>query len=136
MKILFLTSTYPIKPGDPIPSFVADLAEHLVARHDCQVHVVAPGSDRAANEETVNGIHLHRFQYAWPKHTQCLSYGAGMTANMRSSRRAKFQLPGWLASMTCKILRWAPKCDLMHAHWSSRGSWPHWSNVKSAVRWF
>ena len=121
MKILFLTSTYPLQTGDPIPSFVADLAEHLVERHDCQVHVVAPGSAAAANEETVNGVHVHRFQYAWPRQRQCLSYGAGMTANMQSSLRAKCQLPAWLTAMTCKIIRWAPQCDLMHAHWVEPG---------------
>ena len=42
MRVLFVTTTYPLQPGDSIPSFVADLASALVRDHGVTVRVVAP----------------------------------------------------------------------------------------------
>ena len=121
MRVLFLTSTYPRQAGDPTPSFVADLAEHLVLQQGCEVHVVAPGNAETPYEDAINGVYLHRFQYAWPQQRQCLSYGAGMVVNLRKSWRAKCQVPGWMLSMTFKAMYWARQCDLIHAHWVEPG---------------
>jgi len=121
MRVCFLTSTYPKRAGDEIPGFVADLAEQLVAGHNCEVHVLAPGDGDVPAEDWINGVHVHRFQYAWPARRQCLSYGDGIPDNVRNRPRAKFQIPGWALSMALKSMHWARKCDLIHAHWIEPG---------------
>ena len=121
MRVCFLTSTYPQRAGDSTPSFVADLAEHLVCEQGCEVHVVAPGSPCAAGEETVGGVHLHRFRYAWPADRQRISYGWGITENLRAHPLAHLQIPTWAAAMLAKAMQWASHCDLLHAHWIEPG---------------
>ena len=42
IKVLFVTTTYPLKQGDAVPSFVADLAGALVRDQGVEVRVIAP----------------------------------------------------------------------------------------------
>jgi glycosyltransferase involved in cell wall biosynthesis len=118
IRVLFVTTCYPLKPGDSIPGFVADLAQALVqSGRGIQVRVITPHHAGAAHRETVNGVEIERFQYALDADKQCLAVGGGIPDNLRTYPRAKWQIPGFLASMTRAIhrnLRWA---DLIHAHW-------------------
>jgi glycosyltransferase involved in cell wall biosynthesis len=116
-RVLFVTTTYPIKPGDSIPSFVADLAQALVRDAGIQVRVIAPHHSKAARRETVNGVEIERFQYAMNPESQCLAYGAGIPDNLKYFRRARWQLPGFFLAMAAAVWRNAEWADLIHAHW-------------------
>jgi glycosyltransferase involved in cell wall biosynthesis len=116
-RVLFVTTTYPLKAGDSIPSFVADLAGALVRDHGVQVRVIAPHHPSAPKRETVNGVEIVRFQYAVNAAQQCVAYGGGIPDNLKSYPRAKWQLPGFFAGMTAAVWRHAKWADLIHAHW-------------------
>ncbi len=116
-RVLFVTTTYPVKPGDSIPSFVADLAQALVRDAGIQVRVIAPHHPRAARRETVNGVEIERFQYAMNPESQCVAYGAGIPDNLKYFRRARWQLPGFFLAMAAAVWRNAEWADLIHAHW-------------------
>jgi phosphatidylinositol alpha-1,6-mannosyltransferase len=117
MRVLFVTTTYPLVPGDSIPSFVADLAEALVREHGVSVRVIAPHHAGAAKREIVNGVEIERFQYALDPRKQCVAYGGGIPDNLRNLPRAKWQLPGFFAGMAAAVWRNAGCADLIHAHW-------------------
>jgi glycosyltransferase involved in cell wall biosynthesis len=116
-RVLFVTTTYPLKAGDSIPSFVADLAAALVRDHGVRVRVIAPHHPSAPRRETVNGVEIVRFQYALSPARQCVAYGGGIPDNLKNYPRAKWQLPGFFAGMTAAVWRHAKWADLIHAHW-------------------
>jgi glycosyltransferase involved in cell wall biosynthesis len=116
-RVLFVTTTYPLRAGDSIPSFVADLAGALVRDHGAQVRVIAPHHPSAPKRETVNGVEIVRFQYALNAGRQCVAYGGGIPDNLKNYPRAKWQLPGFFAGMTAAVWRHVKWADLIHAHW-------------------
>jgi glycosyltransferase involved in cell wall biosynthesis len=116
-RVLFVTTTYPLAPGDSIPSFVADLAQALVRDHGVVVRVIAPHHPSAAKHETVNGVEIERFQYAADPTKQCVAYGGGIPDNLKNFPRAKWQLPRFFAAMTAAVWRNVGWADLIHAHW-------------------
>lgn len=118
MRVLFVTTTYPLKKGDAIPGFVADLARHLVSDHGVDVTVLAPHHPGAAHHEIVDGVRIERFQYAPKAEDQCLAYGNGIPDNVRHHPRAKWQIPGFFAAMYRGISRHLSNVDLVHAHWA------------------
>lgn len=117
LRVLFVTTTYPLKPGDAIPSFVADLAQALVRDQDVEVRVIAPHHDGAERREVVNGVEIERFTYARDPSRQCVAYGGGIPDNLKNYPRAKWQLPRFFAEMTAAVWRNAPWADVIHAHW-------------------
>ncbi|MDB5319084.1 MAG: hypothetical protein JWN40_715 [Phycisphaerales bacterium] len=117
LRVLFVTTTYPLKPGDSIPSFVADLAQTLVRDHGISVRVIAPHHNGAAKREVVNGVEMERFRYTLDPAKQCVAYGGGIPDNLKNFPRAKWQLPGFFAAMTAAVWQNAPWADLIHAHW-------------------
>jgi glycosyltransferase involved in cell wall biosynthesis len=116
-RVLFVTTTYPLKPGDAIPSFVADLAQALVRDHRLQVRVIAPHHAGAALSETVHGVEIERFPYARDPAAQCVAYGGGIPDNLKNFPKAKRQLPRFFAAMTAAVWRNLQWADLIHAHW-------------------
>src|SRR3979411_3227690 len=117
LRVLFVTTTYPLKSGDAIPAFVADLARHLVRGHDVQIKVIAPHHPGAAKEEIVDGVHIERFPYCIDASSECLAYGNGIPDNVRNFPRAKFQIPAFFAAMASAVHRNLDWADLIHAHW-------------------
>ena len=117
LRVLFVTTTYPLHQGDAIPGFVADLARTLVKNHDIRIKVIAPHHGGAARSETVDGVEIERFQYTPDPSHQCLSYGNGIPDNLRQFRKAKWQLPSFLTAMATAIHRNLDETDLIHAHW-------------------
>lgn len=117
IKVLFVTTTYPLKQGDAVPSFVADLAGALVRDQGVEVRVIAPHHPGAAKRETVNGVEIIRFQYSIDARRQCVAYGGGIPDNLKNYPRAKWQLPGFFGGLTAAVWRHAGWADLIHAHW-------------------
>ena len=63
MRVLFVTTTYPLRPGDSIPSFVADLAEALVRDHGVSVDLIEHAHSESAADEA-RAAHLPAEQTA------------------------------------------------------------------------
>lgn len=116
MRVLVLASTFPRWPGDHQPTFILDLCRHLP---DCEVHVLAPGAPGAADEETVDGICVHRFRYAPFTRWQTLAYDGGMLGNVRGNPLLYLLLPLFLLAQIIAIVRLqrAYGFDVIHAHW-------------------
>src|SRR5436309_2116214 len=105
LRVLIVTTTYPLQSGDAIPAFVADLAQNLVKRHDVEVKVIAPHHPGAPKNENSNGVQIERFQYCLNPSRQCLAYGNGIPDNVRNFPRAKWQIPSLFAAMVSAVHR-------------------------------
>jgi len=121
VRATFVTSTYPRYESDHVPGFVADLAEHLVSDHDMDVLVVAPHEKGLRKRDSLRGVRIQRFQYSLDATKQCVAYGYGIPDNLRRHHRAKWQLPGFFASMGWTVLRMLGRSDIVHAHWIEPG---------------
>lgn len=129
MRVLFLTHSFPRRPGDAAGSFVLKLA---VALRDqgVDVHVVAPSGDHLPATDRFEGIPVERFRYA-PRRYEKLAYAGNMHVQVRESWAARFALLGFLGSEFGSAVRarrtFEP--DVVHAHWwfpgGLVGTWLH-----------
>ncbi len=110
------TSTFPRWQGDTDPPFVYQLCVGLRDRFD--VHVLAPHQAGCNTEETVNGIHVHRYRYA-PERLGILAYDGGMLRRIRANPLNLLILPGFLLAQCFALLRLQRqfKFALVHSHW-------------------
>lgn len=112
MRVVFLTHTYPRRPGDPSGAALATLARALV-RRGMSVRVVSPSDDSGPAE--VDGIPVHRVR-AGQSIRQTISGSDTLAAALRSP-------VGWLRlARLRRSLRAAVRqeitagADLVHAH--------------------
>jgi glycosyltransferase involved in cell wall biosynthesis len=115
-RVLVLASTFPRWPYDTEPPFVYNLSRHLTERFD--VVVLAPHAPGAKDVETMDGMEVHRFHYAWPEKAQLLAYG-GMLPNLKRNPWLWGLVPWFLATelvSTIRLVR-SHQIDVIHAHW-------------------
>ena len=116
MKVLILTSSFPIKEGDYYGNFLLSQAKALRDK-GCKVTVLAPHSKGAMVKEKIDGVEIIRFRYFWPS-LERVAYGEGIINNLRKSLWAKVQLPVFFLSFFLNAFKLALKSDIIHAHWA------------------
>ncbi len=116
-RVLMVATTYPRFENDHRPRFIADLCERLVAEHGLRVMVIAPHGPGLERRETIRGVAIERFQYAFDAERQCIAYGPGIPDNLRNLSAARRQAPGFVAAMARAVLKHLPDHDLIHGHW-------------------
>lgn len=116
MNVAFLTTSFPRFSGDYAGIFVYDLARALVAR-GVKVHVLAPHTAGAPQQEVIEGIEVTRFRYFLPNRAQRLAYGAGIPTNLRNDWRVRFQILPFAVSFSLHMRKVIAACDVVHAHW-------------------
>lgn len=116
MKILLLTSSFPVKVGDYYGNF---LLSHVQTLSDkgFKVKVLCPHTYQAKTQENLSGAEVRRFRYFFPK-LQKIAYGDGMLNNLKSSTLAKLELPFFLFGFIITTITLSKKVDLVHAHWA------------------
>jgi len=120
MRVCFLTTSYPLYPGDYSGIFIFELAKNLLFQ-DVEVEVVAPHDNGCKTHEVTSGITVYRFRYFYPTSLEQLAYRGGIVPHLRKSFIAKLQLPFFLLSFFKKTLSIARRCDVIHVHWIQNG---------------
>jgi len=117
-RILCVTSSLPRWAGDSVTPFVLHLAQDLQSL-GWQVDLVAPHAPGAAVAETLDGVHVERFRYAWPASLETLCYGGGALANLARDPSNKLKLPLFLAAEWLAVARRLARkrYDVLHSHW-------------------
>ena len=115
-RVLVLASTFPRWPDDTEPPFVYNLSRQLAERFE--VFVLAPHAAGSRRAETMDGMAVHRFRYAWPAKYEQLAYG-GMLPNLKRKPWLWAQVPFFLIAELISTLRLARShdVDVIHAHW-------------------
>src|SRR4029079_16735530 len=90
VRVLFLTHAYPRFAGDPVGSFIANLAVSL-RDEGVEVIVSAPSGAGLSQRDTIDGIRIERFRYA-PRGMQTLAYTGTMGAQVKESARGKLAM--------------------------------------------
>jgi len=118
IKLLVLTTTFPLWEGDSTPAFVYELSKRLVIE-GFDTYVLAPHCEGAKKFEVLDGIKIYRFPYFFPTKYQRLVDGAGILPNLKKSNLAKIQLPFLFLSQlyySMKIIK-REDIDVVHSHW-------------------
>ena len=118
MKVLILTSSYPIREGTHEGGFVADLVRKLPERGIVPV-VLAPHFPGGPFKEFQDGTAILRFPYFFPSRFERLAYGAGLLINIR---RDLFAFAGIIPFCISEFfwtlaLVYREKVDIIHTHW-------------------
>jgi glycosyltransferase involved in cell wall biosynthesis len=117
LSVLFIAHAYPRHLGDPVGSFVHNLA---VALRDegIDVTVVAPGAPDVPSFDHLDGIAVHRFRYA-PRRWETLAYTGTMSAQVQGGLAGKVVLASFLAAglLAARRVRAREHATVVHAHW-------------------
>lgn len=124
MRVLALTTSYPLYPGSSAGVFVQSLYRRLSA--ECAIDVVCPGDSKHVEstfaDDVATGICVHAVRYA-PKAWRTLAQGSGGVVT--GLRRAPWQivlLPGLLLGLFWRCLSRSGDADLIHANWAVCGA--------------
>lgn len=116
-RVLCFTSRFPRWEGDSVSSFVYYLARELTKYYE--VFALTPHDADAKHEEIMEGIHVRRFAYFYPKRYQTLSNEHGLLANMRNSFLGKLQVAPFLFAEWLALRRMVEQesIDVVNSHW-------------------
>lgn len=122
MNVLFLTHSFPRRPGDASGSVILRLAAALKGE-GITAHVVAPAGANLASHDALDGVPVERFHYA-PRALETLAYRGNFAEQVQGSWGARMKLVGFLgAEFRCAVrVRRAVTPALVHAHsWFPNG---------------
>jgi N-acetyl-alpha-D-glucosaminyl L-malate synthase BshA len=90
-----------------------------LAKTNVEVYIIAPHADKLKKMETLDGVHVHRFQYMYPSGFQSLAYFPGIPENIKKYHN-KVQVMPFALSMANKLLGIVRKhdIDVINAHWA------------------
>jgi len=115
MKIGVITSAYPDYEDDPHGIFVHRLMKEI-ANKGHEVHVLAPYTG-GETEYTLEGVHVERFHYFYPRRFEKLSGRAGMIDNVQEGFLVKIQVLTYLFCNVFYSLRKLKNMDVIHVQW-------------------
>jgi glycosyltransferase involved in cell wall biosynthesis len=119
MKILLVTTSFPVKEGASSGVFIERLAQRLGRK--CYLTVLAPAADTPIYESNNKPYNLIVFGYA-PIKWQILAHGGGgIPAALAAHPSTLLLLPFLLISMFVNCVRHVDKADIIFANWSVCG---------------
>lgn len=129
MRILMLSSSYPLYPGETTAPFIEEIAAGIAARGH-EVHMVAPWHPGLRRQPVERGVHLHFFHYAPHPALNVWGYAQSLIADTNIKSRTLLVTPFALAHSIRALhsLLHSPSSpphspfpprpfDLIHAHW-------------------
>ena len=120
MKVLILTTSYPLSSAPVSGIFVSRLASSFP--EDVDVVVLTPDSRNEEITSDLGGnIELKIFKYGF-KSWQLLAHGpGGIPVALKNNRILYLLLPSFIFSMFISCLWNSRNCDVIHANWSICG---------------
>jgi len=131
MKICMLAFSFPQDKNDAQCRFIYLLARELAKKHE--IHVVTSGGKKTKDYELMEGIHVHRFNYFFPKKLHAVTYGSSMAQILKSNPFSWVQFPSFIANMLIKTKKIGSKCDIIHAQFSYLALFPFMAGLKKPV---
>ncbi len=115
MKIGVITSAYPEYEDDPHGIFVHRLMREIV-KHGHEVKVLAPYAG-GKTKFNLEGVHVERFNYFYPRRFQKLAGRSGMVDNVKEGVLVKLQVLSFVFFNVVYSLRKFRDRDIVHVQW-------------------
>lgn len=115
MKIGVITSAYPEFEDDPHGIFVHRLMREI-SKQGHEVHILAPYTGKKT-KYVLEGVHVERFHYFYPKRFQKLCGRSGMIDNVKEGFLVKLQVLTFLFFNIIHSLRNLNNMDIVHVQW-------------------
>ncbi len=120
-KILVLTTTYPANETDWSGAFIHSLVL-AIHRRGFEVEVIAPSNGQSYGSQLIDGVHVSRFGYFWPRSMERLTRGAGgIPENISKSILAKLQIAPMMVIFVLRTLNAVRRFDIIYANWIGAG---------------
>lgn len=124
MRLLALTTSYPLRPGSSAGVFVQSLYRRLSV--GCAIEVVCPADSKPSKltleDGAAPGVRVHAVHYAPRAWRRLAQESGGVVAGLRRSPWRLLLLPGLLLGLFWSLLLRAGDADLIHANWSVCGA--------------
>ncbi|MCX8146594.1 MAG: glycosyltransferase, partial [Azovibrio sp.] len=119
LRILLVTTSYPLQEGNPSGIFVKRLADAL--GRDDSLTVLTPASRATLQHIAAPPTVVECFRYA-PKSWQRLAHEpGGIPVALKQAPWLWLLVPAFLVSMTLSTLRHGRNADVIHANWAMPG---------------
>ncbi len=120
MRILLVTTSYPLDSESVSGIFVARLAKQLQGKH--AVKVLVPGDrNRRTRACSRDGVSILPYRYA-PRSWQCLAHSpGGIPVALKRNPWLYLLVPGFLTAMFFGSLKGGRRADVIHANWAICG---------------
>ncbi len=115
MKIGVITSAYPEFPDDPHGIFVHRLMREI-SNQGHEVHILAPYTG-GKTEFNLEGVHVEKFNYFYPKRYQKLAGRSGMIDNVKEGFFVKFQFLSFIFFNVINSCWKLNDMDIIHVQW-------------------
>ncbi len=117
MKILVVTTSFPLKRGDSLSPFLWEFCRRLKER-DWDVTVVVPHHKGVKEEENWEGITIKRFRYL-PESMETLAYSGGLLPGLKRNPFGIFGVLLFINAMYRKVIRTVDlgNFDIVNVHW-------------------
>ena len=123
MRLLALTTSYPLRPDSSAGIFVQSLYQRLSV--ECAIDVVCPADSKPVkatfDDGTAAGIRIRAVRYAPRTWRRLAQESGGVVAGLRRSPWQVLLLPGLLFGLFWRCLLRAGDADLIHANWAICG---------------
>ncbi len=117
MKLLVVSSSFPMKVGDGLSPFIWEYCVHLKKR-GWDITAVVPHHRGLEREEIWNDIKIIRFKYL-PQRLEDMAYSGGIMPGIRKKPWKMIKIPFFIYSMYKETLRLLNRddFDLVNFHW-------------------
>ena len=120
LRVLVLSTSYPLRPASSCGVFVRRLVDALGAH--CAATVLCPADDADEPVRATGAARLVAFRYA-PRRWQGLAQSPGGVLPALRAQPALFALlPCFLVALSWSLLRLARRADVIHANWAISGA--------------
>lgn len=124
MRLLALTTSYPLHPGSSAGVFVQSLYRRLSI--ECAIEVVCPADSKSTeatfDDGSAAGIRIHAVRYAPRAWRRLAQESGGVVTGLRRAPGYVLLLPGLLLGLFWRCLLRADDADLIHANWAVCGA--------------
>ena len=117
MKLLVVSSSFPMRLGDGLSPFIWEYCLHL-KKHGWDITVLVPHHRDLEKEDIWNGIRIKRFKY-FPRRLEDLAYSGGIIPGVKQKPWKIIKVPFFIYSMYKETLASIDKgdFDLVNFHW-------------------
>jgi glycosyltransferase involved in cell wall biosynthesis len=124
MRIVMLTSSYPLYHGETTAPFIEEIAAALAARGHT-IHLVAPHHPQLRRGPIERGVHLHFYRYAPHPTLNVWGYAQSLLGDTNVKWQTLAAVPFALVGSAVGLLaacrraeRAGAPFDVVHAHWA------------------